>query len=90
MLALENQIEVYKKNAVVKTIFQEIKNIENEIEYHYNKTINLSNREIKAYCKENNIDWISYYIYSTRQNKNWKRLEQLQKIVETRLKSNLQ
>lgn len=90
MLALENQIEAYKKNAVVKTIYQQIKNIENEIEYYYNQTIHLSNREINVYCKENNIDWISYYIYATRENKNWKRIEKLQKIVETRLKSNLQ
>ena len=90
MLALENQIEAYKKNAVVKTIYQVIKNVENEIEYYYNQTIHLSDREINVYCKENNIDWISYYIYSTRENKNWKRIEKLQKIVETRLKSNLQ
>ena len=90
MLALENQIEAYKKNAVVKTIYQEIKNIENEIEYHYKKTINLTDRELSVYCKENNINWISYYIYSIRQNKNWKRIEKLQKIVETKLKSNLQ
>lgn len=90
MLALENQIEAYKKNAVVKTIYQEIKNIENEIEYHYNRTINLTDRELNVYCKENNIKWISYYIYSIRQKKDWKRIEKLQKIVETKLKSNLQ
>lgn len=90
LLALENQIEAYKKNAVVKTIFQEIKNIENEIEYYYNQTIHLSDSELNVYCKENNIKWISYYIYSIRQNKDWKRIEKLQKIVETKLKSNLQ
>ena len=74
----------------MKTIYQVIKNVENEIEYYYNQTIHLSDSELNVYCKENNIKRISYYIYSLRQNKNWKRIEKLQKIVETKLKSNLQ
>ena len=86
----EKEKKILELKETIKLLEEEKELLEKVIQEHFNiieegnKTTILTKENKKLFYKISDPKW------ETFEYKNWKRIEKLQKIVETKLKSNLQ